>query len=58
MRVCVYFRYPTFTDALRDIDDALAMLFLFSSLPQYRRLQVDVSSVQLVGRRTIGAASW
>jgi pescadillo protein len=35
-------RYPTFTDALRDIDDALTMLFLFSSLPQYRRLQAQV----------------
>lgn len=35
-------RYPSFTDALRDIDDALCMLFLFSTLPQYRRLQAYV----------------
>jgi pescadillo protein len=35
-------RYPTFTDALRDIDDALTMIFLFSTLPQYRRLQAQV----------------
>ncbi|KAF8922387.1 Pescadillo N-terminus-domain-containing protein [Mucidula mucida] len=31
-------RYPTFTDALRDIDDALCMIFLFSTLPSNSRI--------------------
>ncbi|KAJ7225792.1 Pescadillo N-terminus-domain-containing protein [Mycena pura] len=31
-------RYPTFTDAVRDIDDALCMIFLFASLPSNARL--------------------
>ncbi|THH34015.1 hypothetical protein EUX98_g20 [Antrodiella citrinella] len=31
-------RYPTFVDAVRDIDDALCMIFLFASLPSDGRL--------------------
>ncbi|CCM00936.1 uncharacterized protein FIBRA_02983 [Fibroporia radiculosa] len=31
-------RYPTFVDAVRDIDDALCMIFLFSSLPSNSRV--------------------
>ena len=27
------YRYPTFIDCLRDIDDALCMIFLFATLP-------------------------
>ncbi|EKM83743.1 hypothetical protein AGABI1DRAFT_117225 [Agaricus bisporus var. burnettii JB137-S8] len=35
-------RYPTFVDALRDIDDALCMVFLFASLPSGQRLPPDL----------------
>lgn len=35
-------RYPTFIDAVRDIDDALCMIFLFSSLPSNSRLPPDI----------------
>lgn len=28
-----FYRYPTFVDAVRDIDDALCMIFLFATLP-------------------------
>jgi pescadillo len=34
-----YYRYPTFVDAVRDIDDALCMIFLFASLPSDGRIQ-------------------
>jgi pescadillo protein len=35
-------RYPTFIDAVRDIDDALCMIFLFSSLPSNSRLPPEL----------------
>ncbi|KIM48046.1 hypothetical protein M413DRAFT_439747 [Hebeloma cylindrosporum] len=35
-------RYSTFIDALRDIDDALCMVFLFSSLPSNSRLPPEL----------------
>lgn len=33
-----HIRYPTFVDAVRDIDDALCMIFLFASLPSNDRV--------------------
>lgn len=45
---CLYYfvhciiRYPTFTDALRDLDDALCMLALFSVFPATDRIKTDI----------------
>ncbi|KAI0053307.1 hypothetical protein FA95DRAFT_1674340 [Auriscalpium vulgare] len=46
-------RYPTFVDAVRDIDDALCMIFLFASLPSTSR--VPASLVENCSRL---AAEW
>ncbi|TFL06639.1 Pescadillo N-terminus-domain-containing protein [Pterulicium gracile] len=46
-------RYPTFIDAVRDIDDALSMVFLFASLPSNAR--VSPSLVENCARL---AAEW
>nr|XP_058962699.1 pescadillo homolog [Pocillopora verrucosa] len=35
-------RYPTFIDAVRDLDDALSMVLLFSTMPQTDKIQADV----------------
>lgn len=35
-------RYPTFVDAVRDIDDALCMVFLFATLPSNPRLSTEL----------------
>ncbi|PFH54627.1 hypothetical protein AMATHDRAFT_134859 [Amanita thiersii Skay4041] len=35
-------RYPTFIDAVRDIDDALCMVFLFASLPTSDRISPEL----------------
>ncbi|KAI5850329.1 ribosome biogenesis protein Pescadillo [Morchella snyderi] len=34
-------RYPNFTDALRDLDDAVSMLFLFANLPTNHNLNPE-----------------
>jgi pescadillo protein len=46
-------RYPTFTDAVRDIDDGLCMIFLFASLPSKDRI-----SASLVENCSRLAAEW
>lgn len=44
-------RYPTFVDALRDLDDALSMLFLFASLPSTEH--VPAKTIALCQRLTL-----
>lgn len=46
-------RYPTFIDAVRDIDDALCMIFLFANLPATSRV-----STTLIDNCTRLAAEW
>ncbi|XP_046964661.1 pescadillo homolog [Vanessa cardui] len=36
-------RYPTFVDALRDLDDCLTLCFLFSTFPSLKRVPPDQS---------------
>lgn len=35
-------RYPTFLDAVKDLDDALSMIYLFSRLPSVKTVKSDV----------------
>ena len=44
-------QYPTFIDALRDLDDALSMCFLFSTFP--RTGKCHVQTIQLCRRLTV-----
>ncbi|XP_077163377.1 pescadillo homolog isoform X2 [Paroedura picta] len=44
-------RYPTFIDAVRDLDDALSMCFLFATFP--RTGKCHVQTIQLCRRLTV-----
>lgn len=44
-------RYPTFIDALRDVDDALSMCFLFSTFA--RTGKCHVQTIQLCRRLSV-----
>ncbi|WFD05121.1 mRNA-binding ribosome synthesis protein nop7 [Malassezia vespertilionis] len=37
-------RYPTFVDSLRDLDDALSMLFLFANIPASQSIAPEITS--------------
>lgn len=41
-------RYPSFVEAVRDLDDALTMVFLFAALPQTKFVKAHVTSVSRV----------
>ena len=43
-------RYPRFSDALQDIDDALCLLSIFATLPKYDLLKINSEKVAIAQR--------
>jgi pescadillo protein len=43
-------RYPTFIDALRDLDDALCLIALFANFPQHQSLEISSKDIEMCSR--------
>lgn len=50
-----FFRYPSFIDAIRDLDDALTLCFLFARLPKSPKVKSEFSQLC---RRLSGLTQW
>ena len=47
------YRYPSFVDAVRDLDDALTMVNLFAMLPAEKKYEIPVKAVQMARRLSL-----